>query len=378
MFNTVQIITSSEKNRLVLANIFKNMGADAVFSLDLNDTLSIFEKVRPKAVFMVDTEDPSTEIKLRELRRVAPFLPLVVMLNNRNASRAVALMKLGAFDCAQSPWTEEELRPLYKKTLDLGGTPLELDGKALGRKKNALIVFAILAALAAGMTAGWFFAFSKQPRPQPAPTEIRLPYSHPTGVAPEGGNVLVTDWYTQALYTHSAADFSIQSVTSLPEEPPAAMTASADALWLQTSSGVIEKRLKAPGIKLLAKIKTGRADIAGICHDGLYFWIAYNDNTLSKRLPNDSLTELARYRYPGRQIAAFACDTRFLWAVDEGFKALVKMPLDQPETLLSSSEITQYSRKSLKITGLASKDGKIWFTAEDNGAGLIFFENEPK
>ena len=62
----------------------------------------------------------------------------------------------------------------------------------------------------------------------------------------------------------------------------------------------------------------------------------------------------------------------------EGWKALIKIPLDQPEKLLSSSEITQYARKSLKITGMASKDGKIWFTAEDNGAGLIFFENEPK
>jgi hypothetical protein len=327
---------------------------------------------------MVDSEDPPSEIKLRELRRIAPFLPLVVLLKNRDASRAVALMKLGAFDCAQSPWTEEELRPVYKKTLNLGGTPLIIDGEALEKKKNLLVILGILAALAAGMAAGWFFALREYNRRQLQPAEIRLPYSHPTGIAPEGDSILISDWYTQALYTHSASDFSIKSVASLPEEPPVAMTASADAIWLQTDSGIIEKRLKTPGFKLLAKIKTDRTDIAGICHDGLYFWIAYNDNTLSKCLPNDSLTELSRHYYPGKKIAAFACDTRFLWMADEDIKTLVKMSLDRPDTPLSSSEIKQYSSKSLKITGLASKGGKIWFTAEDKGEGLVFSENEPK
>ncbi|HAH31918.1 MAG TPA: hypothetical protein DCL44_06350 [Elusimicrobia bacterium] len=378
MFNTVLIITSSEKERLILAGIFKNLGADTVFSMDLNDTLSIFEKARPKAVFMVDGQDPPSEIKLRELRRVAPFLPLVVMLKNRDASRAVALMKLGAFDCAQTPWTEEEMRPLYKKTLDLGGTPLELEEKPPEKDNTKLVVFAVMAALLAGMASGWFYASNRYTRKPPAPTEISLPYSHPTGIALEGDNVLISDWYTQALYTHNAADFRIKSVTSLPEEPIAAMTASADALWLQTAPGVIEKRLKAPGMKLMNRIQTGRTGVAGICHDGLYFWLAYNDNILSKRLPDNNFTEIGHYLYPGKKITALACDTRFLWVADEGLKALVKMPLDQPETLLSSSEIKQYSRKALKITGLASKDGKIWFTAEDKDTGLVFFENEPK
>ena len=382
MFNTVQIITSSEKNRQTLAAIFRALGADAVFSLDLNDTLSIFEKVRPRVVFIVDSEDPPSEIKLRELKRIAPFLPLVILLKNRDASKAVELIKLGAFECAQSPWTEEELRPIYKKALNLGGTPLILDGEALEAKKNRLAALAVSAALAAGLAAGWFsasfLAARKYNRLPPPPTEIRLPYSHPTGIAPEGENIVISDWYTQALYTHSASDFRIKSVASMPEETPAGLTSSPDAFWLQTASGIIEKRLKNPGLKLVAKIKNDRGNITGICHDGLYLWIAYNDNTLSKRLPNDSLTELGTYAYPGRKIDAFSCDARFLWAADPEHKALLKMSLDQPGTLLSSSEIKQYSSKSLRITGLASKNGKIWFTAEDKDSGLVFSEDEPK
>ena len=67
MFNTVQIICASEKYRLILRGIFQNLGADAVFSLDLNDALSIFERARPAAVFIVDGEEPPAEIQLREL-----------------------------------------------------------------------------------------------------------------------------------------------------------------------------------------------------------------------------------------------------------------------------------------------------------------------
>jgi DNA-binding NtrC family response regulator len=137
MFNTVLIICACEKDRLLLRGIFKNLGADAVFAADLNDALAIFEKARPAAVFLADGEEPPAEIQLRELRRVAPFIPLVPLLKHRDASRAVGLMKAGALDCAQSPWTEEALRPVYRKALNVGGTELVLDTSALRRQRRA-------------------------------------------------------------------------------------------------------------------------------------------------------------------------------------------------------------------------------------------------
>src|SRR3989338_4984025 len=134
MFNTIQVICASEKDRTILRGIFRNLGADAAFSNDLNDALSIFEKARPAAVFIADGEEPPAEIQLRELRRAAPFIPVIPLLKRRDASRAVGLMKAGALDCAQSPWTEEELRPLYRKALRLSGTAIELDSTALPRR----------------------------------------------------------------------------------------------------------------------------------------------------------------------------------------------------------------------------------------------------
>jgi hypothetical protein len=92
MFNTVQIICASEKDRLVLRGIFRNLGADAVFASDLNDALAVFEKARPAAVFIADGEEPPAEIQLREIRRVAPFIPVLPLLKRRDASRAVALI----------------------------------------------------------------------------------------------------------------------------------------------------------------------------------------------------------------------------------------------------------------------------------------------
>ena len=136
--NTVQVIVEAQKERLILESIFRNLGADAVFARDLNDALSLFERTRPRAVFVVDGEEPPAEIQIRELSRIAPFLPIIVLLKRRDSSKAIAYMKLGAFDCAQSPWTEEELKPLYKKALNISGTTLRLDTGQFGHRKTVL------------------------------------------------------------------------------------------------------------------------------------------------------------------------------------------------------------------------------------------------
>jgi DNA-binding NtrC family response regulator len=98
MPNTIQIITASKKERLILESVFKNLGADAVFSQDLNDALAIFERTRPRAVFITEGTEPPAEIQIRELLRIAPLLPLIVLLKKRDSSRAIEYMKLGAFD----------------------------------------------------------------------------------------------------------------------------------------------------------------------------------------------------------------------------------------------------------------------------------------
>ncbi|OGR42890.1 MAG: hypothetical protein A2X35_09660 [Elusimicrobia bacterium GWA2_61_42] len=379
MFNTVQIICASEKDRTILRGIFRNLGTDAVFSLDLNDALAIFEKASPAAVFMVDGEEPPAEIQLRELRRAAPFIPLIPLLKRRDATRAVALMKAGALDCAQAPWTEEELRPICRKALNVSGTTLELDTSALRRRRRAITLGLAAFFAFAGFSGGFYYGFKRFSPRAARPDTFALPYAHPTGLIVKETSALVSDWYSQGLYEHDLKDFGIKRVTSLPEITPVAMTASADALWLAGANGVLEKRLLDARYTPVSKTPAFAPAPDSVCFDGLYFWTADSrTGTIVKRMPGDALAELKSFKYPGKKISALTCDTRFLWAADGGLKALVKLSLEDPERIISRTELGPYASRTLKVAAMAAKNGRIWFAGEDAGKGLVFFVNEPK
>lgn len=378
MPNTVQIITASQKERLILESVFRNLGADAVFSQDLNDALAVFERTRPRAVFIVDGSEPPAEIQIRELLRIAPFLPLIVLLKKRDSSKAIEYMKLGAFDCAQSPWTEEEIRPLYKKALNISGTTLLLETGLFEKQRGVLLLAGLVMTLIFGFISGWFYGFNKYRKEPPPPSMTELPYSHPSGLAFEKGRVMVSDWYTQAVYKHDLKDFKITGIASFPDTVPVGLADGADNVWLAAADGGVERRMKNDKFTLISRSIPGPKPPAGACYDGLYVWLAYPGNRISKRLANDELTELKTFTYPGGTLTALACDPRFLWVADEAQKSLVKLLPEDPETILSRTEIPQYASKSLKVTGLGSKDGKIWFTAEDRGKGWLFNLNEPR
>ena len=379
MFNTIQVICASEKDRTMLRGIFKNLGADAVFANDLNDALSIFEKARPAAVFIVDGEEPPAEIQLRELRRVAPFIPVIPLLKRRDASRAVGLMKAGALDCAQSPWTEEELRPLYRKALNLSGTVIELDSMALRRRRQSLALALAGFFAFAGFTGGLYYGYKKYSPVALQPHSFYLPYAHPTGIMIKKDSVLISDWYSQGLYEHGIKNFGIKRVTSLTEITPVAMAASQDALWLAGANGVIEKRLLDARYTVASRTAAFAPPPDSVCFDGLYFWTADSrTGAIVKRMPGDALGEIKAFKYPGQKLSALTCDTRFLWVADAGLRGLVKLSLEDPERIISKTELDVYASKTLKITAMASKEGKIWFAGEDGDKGLAFYKDEPK
>ena len=379
MFNTIQVICASEKDRTMLRGIFKNLGADAVFSNDLNDALSIFEKARPAAVFIVDGEEPPAEIQLRELRRVAPFIPVIPLLKRRDAARAVGLMKAGALDCAQSPWTEEELRPLYRKALNLSGTVIELDSMALRRRRQSLALALAGFFAFAGFTGGLYYGYKKYSPVALQPHSFYLPYAHPTGIMIKKDSVLISDWYSQGLYEHGIKNFGIKRVTSLTEITPVAMAASQDALWLAGANGVIEKRPLDARYTVASRTAAFAPPPDSVCFDGLYFWTADSrTGAIVKRMPGDALGEIKAFKYPGQKLSALTCDTRFLWVADAGLRGLVKLSLEDPERIISKTELDVYASKTLKITAMASKEGKIWFAGEDGDKGLAFYKDEPK
>jgi len=87
---------------------------------------------------------------------------------------------------------------------------------------------------------------------------------------------------------------------------------------------------------------------------------------------------IRNFKYPGRKLSALTCDTRFLWVADSGLRGLAKLSLDDPERIISVTELDVYASKTLKITAMASKNGTIWFAGEDGDKALAFYKDEPK
>ena len=115
------------------------------------------------------------------------------------------------------------------------------------------------------------------------------------------------------------------------------------------------------------------------CFDGLYFWTAESrSGRITRRMPGDTLAELKTFKYPGKKLSALTCDKRFLWAADPGLKSVVKLGLDDPERIISTVPLEQYSSKELKVTAMASGDGRLWFAGEDGDRALVFYRDEPK
>ena len=309
--NTVQIIVESLKERHTLESIFRNLGADAVFSRDLNDALAVFEKTRPRAVFIVDGEPTPAEVQIRELLRIAPFLPIIVLLKRRDASKALEYMKLGAFDCAQSPWTEEEIRPLFRKTLSISGTALQLDSDHFEKQRSVFFLAALAITLIFGFVAGWLFGFNRYRVESRPPSMVELPYSHPSGLAFGKNSVLVSDWFTQAVYKHSPGDFKIAGIASFPDLVPVGLTGGPDNLWMTTAEGYIERRMRNKKFRLISRTRPEARPPAGACYDGFYFWTARSsDGKIVRHLADDKLTKTAVFSYPGDELTVFSCDKR--------------------------------------------------------------------
>lgn len=372
---TVQVISSSEKDKNILQGAFADLGAEVIFSLDLNDALAIFERVRPRAVFIADGEDPPSEIKIREILRIAPFMPVVVMLKRRDAARAVALMKLGAFDCAQAPWTPEELRPLLKKALKLSGTALAVAPPPPDAARKAVLAAGALAAGLFIFALGYGLSQYRKAEAARPPDEVELPYSHPAGVAFADGEVLVADWYTQSLYRHSGTDYKINGVTSFPDLTPVGLGHSADNLWLATADGVIERRSRDRRLTRTAAAKHGMSSLTGVCFDGLYVWTADGKKgVFQKRMNNDDMRVLGEYPYRG-ELAAFTCDRDFLWAADSKSGEIIKFPLDNPEKSAAAMPVAELSDRTFRATALGTDGSHVWLTGERGGKGLLIKKN---
>ncbi len=371
----IEIASGSDADRDRLSGMFKNLGMETVSASGIEDAVTVAEKTRPRAVFLAENpEGAPVEVFIREILRVAPLVPVVVCLNERNASRAVELMKEGAFDCVASPWTEGTLRPVVRKALRISGTGLDLSKSPVPVWKIAAAAAAAVVFAALAFVLGYFSAWEiSRPRPKPPETAWKLPYGHPSGIAFHDDKIWISDWYTQAVYVHAPPDMRITRVAYLPSVVPSGLCIGGGNIWVASASGYIEKRMINEKLTLLSKYKFQGSGISGICHDGLYLWTADGrEGKIRRHLIDDELSVDKTFVYPKGEVSALACGGEFIWTADSRSGEIVSYNMKDPETAVSRNQLPDYRAGGLKITGLAWDGKRFWSSAEGKDGGNVF------
>lgn len=126
----------------------------------VDDALRALTQARPDLV-ITDVRMPGADgiTGLQRIREIAPDLPVIVMTAYGTSQTSIEAMRLGAFDYLSKPLDLDELRPLIRRALAVGGpasqpeTPGEgdsLDPMALvGRHERMVEVYKMIGLLAA-------------------------------------------------------------------------------------------------------------------------------------------------------------------------------------------------------------------------------------
>ncbi len=362
----IGIVGADPRDREALTGLLGEMGHLAHGAGRLEEALEIARERRPRAFLLVDGGGVDAEQFARELRRAFPLLPLFVALKTRDAGRAVSLMRVGAAEVVAPPWTPVELKASISKTLRFQGTALSPLRLAPPRRAPLYFALAVGVFLAGALGRASYLRAQKAAAAAAAVVHVwDLPVSHPAGLAFDGKDVWVVDWFSQSLYAHSTEDAALREVRHLTAETPLSAHFAGDFVWTIAADGTIARRMRDAKLTVLDRWPGAAPNPAGIAFDGLYLWtLDGRSRRLSKRLPDASLTVAGVYRVPGSKPVGLAYDGKTLWTLDAGDRALRRHNLDRPEEVVELVSLRDYADGKEMPTGLAWDGTRFWTTAE--------------
>lgn len=375
---TVAVLGEREEARRDLTLALSELGHRVESAGAVREAVDLLGALRPQ--LLVVACDPGSRIAehvLGEVDRVQPLLPVVVALERRSASRAVDLMRAGAYEVVAPPWTADNLSACMAKALRFKGTVFEAAPLPEQRKATGLYAGVVAAFLAA---AGGWRLLNPAPKSAPPPPTTKiweLPFSHPSGLAFLNGELWVSDWYAQTVYRLDPENAATRRAVHTPKEAPAALALTKDQLWVVAAQNLLVRHMLDERLTALSRVVDRAGPTVGLAYDGLYLWtVDGKDKRIHKRLLDDKLTVLDSYEYPGSEPAALAFDGKDLWSLDAGHKELLRHAMDHPGRVTLRASIPEYADGAFRPVGLAFDGERFWSVAEnrrDTGSpGRIF------
>jgi len=361
------VIASKEKDRLILGEVFERIGANTFFAIDLKEAFRLIEKAIPRAIFIVEEDEPPVEVKIREIKRIAPLLPVSILLKQRDSTKAIEYMKMGAFDCAQPPWTETELLPLFRKSLSLTGTEIKFE-----KPKRNISIILILSILLIFLGIYGIYHYGKQVERKKYveilnKNSIILPEKNISGIFFDESNIYIASWLTQNIYKYKKEGLELISVKKLTGKIPTIVTDQITNFLIINDDGEIEKRLKNENYTLISKNKIN-TKISDICFDGMYLWsIDKTKNTLQKRVNNESLDILSEFPI-NNGFDNIACNNKYLIYYNRLKKSCIKASIEDPQKIYDEFYCGE-------IINIAINENKLWQIYIENNNAIL--KNKP-
>lgn len=357
----IALLAKDDSVRRELQLAVEELGHRAAPAADLKGGLELLGSERPRVMLVAqDPADDVAESMLFELEREAPLTPVVVALTRRSAPRALELLKAGAHEVVSAPFSAQSLRGALSKAARWRGTWYEEPRPAApAETARALGAWALAALLLFGAAAGGVAFYRHRQRvlagaiPAPA-REWDLPYGHASGLAFDGKEVWVSDWFSATVFRHEPGTMRVVGSATLPREVPGAMAFAGGGLLVASAPRTIVRHMLDEKLSVLSRSEDSAAQSVGMAYDGLYLWTCdAKKGRLHKRVLDGELTPAASFEYPGVRPAALAFDGRRLWSFDAGTKELLRHDLDDPRRVLLRLPLAEYSSGDWSPVGLA-------------------------
>lgn len=359
---SIGLLAKDAADRELLGLMLGELGHSSEGAGRLEEALEFARERRTRAFLLVDGGGADAESLTRELIRAFPLLPVVVALKTRDASRAVALMRVGAAEVVAPPWTPEDLKSSVAKGLRFQGTALTAASAAPASRSPVWYALAVGLFLAAGLgVASLKRADANRAAAASRVDRWELPVRHPAGLAFDGKSLWLVEWFTQSFYSLSPEDNAIQVVRHLTAETPVAAAFTTEAMWTVSADGTVIRRMRDDKMTALTRYAKAAPNSAGLAFDGLYLWtLDSRAKVLRKHLVDRELTVISTHKWRGVKAAGLLFDGRTLWSLDAADRRLLRHHLERPEDVIEGVPLPEYSEGGYLPAGVAWDGARFW------------------
>ncbi|MBN1621427.1 MAG: response regulator [Endomicrobiales bacterium] len=279
---------------------------------------------------MISRENPDIAIVdsfngdalLKDIRNAFPDLPIICWMQERNAHMAVELMHSGAIDCLCPPLRAAEVIGVLNHALGHSGgikkgTRLLLPYYSIMKYKK--IVYGVLGFLFLLFILRLYSISSRV-------KSYNLPHKNPTGIAWDGKNIWISDWYTQSIYKYSVGgSLKLSGNYYFSGFGPMALALSEKYLWSAGNDLELRQHIRNDRLEIVKTYHIKEHSPSGIVVVGDYLWLSDSTkNKIYQYLLSDKLSYINEFDCPLSYAVGLSWDGVYLWLADAKTNKLYK------------------------------------------------------